>query len=592
MSDRGGGGYEVNPGSKWAAGGSGNQIGDYEGNSYAWRQVNGALVQPYWSAKDGGWLAPDGNSQVMYLNPIWQWNGVLCGPNDCTYTGQNTLTVNGDQPGFGPNDTITIAKTAAGGVQVTLNGEVFPFDPNQITSITVKPGAGSNVINVESLPANVTLTINDAANSQDTVNLSPSAHNVTNIQGSVTIVSSSPATTLTAFDQMDPQAHNVNLNFQTIVGLTPKPIVYQNLASLSFYVGQGTNVDTINDPSKLSRIFYWQEGAGLLEIDGGSSQTNTLEITGKTTGEQFSVWATTSTLEFVLQNQNNNTVGHIYATGVQNLMLDEADSGNLYTINDLSKTTVQQVYVNMHAAGGPNGTQDRVIVNGSAVADDQVITSTGAPATFVDQQGIPIGKATGAYTNVDLTMKYPCGTYCPPPSHYQVKVAIPKPVDKLTINTFGGNDTVSVRSTQPRVQAPATGGHLYVNTGGGDDQITVGDPNDGLDNLFGPLDIDAGTGHNKVTFDETGSYVHDIVMLSASQLIRYTQTSSVTITRDGRTLTQTGYPFIINYKATQGDFLPGVNFKSSFGSTDLYLPETGTNAPPDSDGPGLFPEFP
>jgi hypothetical protein len=40
MSDLGGGGYKVYPGDKWTGGGSGNQIGDYEGNSYTWRQSN------------------------------------------------------------------------------------------------------------------------------------------------------------------------------------------------------------------------------------------------------------------------------------------------------------------------------------------------------------------------------------------------------------------------------------------------------------------------------------------------------------------------------------------------------------------------
>src|SRR5439155_22688053 len=38
MTDPDNDGYEVNPGATWTNGGSGNQIGDYEGNSYTFRE--------------------------------------------------------------------------------------------------------------------------------------------------------------------------------------------------------------------------------------------------------------------------------------------------------------------------------------------------------------------------------------------------------------------------------------------------------------------------------------------------------------------------------------------------------------------------
>ena len=52
-----------------------------------------------------------------------------------------------------------------------------------------------------------------------------------------------------------------------------------------------------------------------------------------------------------------------------------------------------------------------------------------------------------------------------------------------------------------------------------DDAITVGDPNTGLDNFFGRLNVDAGPGHNRITFDESASLVHDVVTLTATQVI-------------------------------------------------------------------------
>src|SRR5262249_47288556 len=82
-----------------------------------------------------------------------------------------------------------------------------------------------------------------------------------------------------------------------------------------------------------------------------------------------------------------------------------------------------------------------------------------------------------------------------------------------------------------------------------------------------------------ITFDESGSFVHDTVTLTATQLIRYTQPPSVTIGNPDRPQTETAYPFVINYQAIGGDFANGVTFNTAAGSADLYLPETGANAP-------------
>jgi hypothetical protein len=349
--------------------------------------------------------------------------------------------------------------------------------------------------------------------------------------------------------------------------------------------------------------FDWNEGDGNVDVTGGANTFFSHSQNGSTAANVFNIAAATPNETWNIgQNAGDIVVSVIPNSGkvirarrLQVLSVD--DSPHIanpnpppdfiyppgqyvkYTLDDLSSTRINLVNLNLHEQANPDVYQDSVTVNAPRLQDTvdlgwyQVITA-------YDASHNPI---YGATTDLNITASVGAGV---PPVAYEINTAIPKPSDTLTVNTFNSpnndTDTVNIESTQPNVQKPATGGHVYVNTGGGDDQITVGNLDEGLDNFFGPLDIDAGTGHNQIRFTEGNSRVHDIVTLSASQLIRYTQTLPVTFVVDpatGRTTTQIGYPFIINYKATQGDFGGGVSFVTSIGSTDLYLPETGTNAP-------------
>ncbi|MDB5302476.1 MAG: hypothetical protein JWM97_25, partial [Phycisphaerales bacterium] len=147
MSDYDQEGYQINAGANWFGGGD-NQIGDKEGNFYSFRMSNGVDVQPVWSRADNAWAVNDGTTQKFNFLPNW--------------SGQNfnfnyALTLNGDQ--LGPNDDVTVGSTPAGGVTVTLNGEVMNFDKNYLSGITIDTGIGLNTVHVNPLPANVTLSI-------------------------------------------------------------------------------------------------------------------------------------------------------------------------------------------------------------------------------------------------------------------------------------------------------------------------------------------------------------------------------------------------------------------------------------------------
>src|SRR5262249_38753993 len=80
----------------------------------------------------------------------------------------------------------------------------------------------------------------------------------------------------------------------------------------------------------------------------------------------------------------------------------------------------------------------------------------------------------------------------------------------LSVSTLFGADTVNIHDTQPD--------QTYVSTGGGDDKITVGDGSTlGLDYIEGPLVVNAGAGHNQLTFDEHYSPYADIATLTTNQ---------------------------------------------------------------------------
>ena len=85
---------------------------------------------------------------------------------------------------------------------------------------------------------------------------------------------------------------------------------------------------------------------------------------------------------------------------------------------------------------------------------------------------------------------------------------MPKSSDSLDVNTFAGADSVTVTDTEPAATT--------VSTGGGKDSITVGGGTSALDDIQGPLLIDAGAGSNQIAFDDDLSTVGDILTLTSN----------------------------------------------------------------------------
>jgi hypothetical protein len=181
-----------------------DEIADFEpdGGRYTYRLGNGAVVQAYWSANDGQFVVADGTSQVFSLVPRYDLFPHTLLPDPTKFRNFD-LTVNGGQLA-NKNDTIRIETITSGpqtgGVRIVLNGETVTFDAGRLQNITVNTGTGNDTVDVESLPANVALTIK-LGSGNDTVRLSPTAGQMDNILGAISIQGGTGTSTVDVNDR-------------------------------------------------------------------------------------------------------------------------------------------------------------------------------------------------------------------------------------------------------------------------------------------------------------------------------------------------------------------------------------------------------
>jgi hypothetical protein len=227
--------------------------------------------------------------------------------------------------------------------------------------------------------------------------------------------------------------------------------------------------------------------------------------------------------------QNQDPLGQITAYDVQKVDVDADDSsfqgGEDYIVNrppnanpnenesfyELSQTGITHLNLNVHqwnlqsnqAVNDQN--PDNVTIYNTNAADQLTVFPT---VTFKkDPNGNPSpDPKTGqpiyenSYTNVEFLKSYS--------PDFTVSTALTKSADTLRLYGTETGDFYTVAGTQPN--------QTYIQ-GAGDDTIYVGGaiPNGGgdlygslgLDAIEGPLVVDAGSGHNRITFDEQGATV-------------------------------------------------------------------------------------
>lgn len=179
--------------------------------------------------------------------------------------------------------------------------------------------------------------------------------------------------------------------------------------------------------------FVWNPGDGSDTVDGQSGN-DTLQFNGSNANENMDLSANGTRLRF-FRDVGNVTMD---LNGFERVNVAALGGADQIVVNDLTGTGVSEVNVNLAASLGSNagdGLQDNVVVNGTNAADKLKVDH---PPGMVRVSGLAA----------------------------QVNIMNPEMVDRLTINTLGGNDRVDASAL------PAGIIGLVLNGGDGDDNIT------------------------------------------------------------------------------------------------------------------------
>jgi hypothetical protein len=158
------------------------------------------------------------------------------------------LTINGDQDWQNENDAFAVNATANGGLAVTFNGQVLPFDPYAVSNIILNTGGGNNFVQILGTglgPAD--LYVNSGGN--DTVQVGNGM-----LTGICAVHVSNPSyyTNLTIDDSADTQPNtppNEVIMLSNVVSFaqTSVSLDYCQLSGLNVFGGSGGNTFVISD---------------------------------------------------------------------------------------------------------------------------------------------------------------------------------------------------------------------------------------------------------------------------------------------------------------------------------------------------------
>jgi hypothetical protein len=464
--------------------GHGNEIADGEAESYA-ALVGGYEVSSFWSARDNAYAVYDGNSQVVTFD-----NG--------------NLIINGDQFGFGTNDTITVDLNSEGQPLITLNGQTFSFtsDPSRsrVNSITINSGGGTNTINVLRTSSLAPVTINGS--SRDTVNIGVGGR-VQDIGGNVTIENPPSFTAINVDDSADSFPRQVLLStdtppgdspFGAITGLSPGAIIYEygDTSSLTLNMGSGATVDVLATGVPTTLV-----GHGLTTVNvgvAGSVQQiiGALNIENPPSFTTLNVDDSADTVPrlvslFTFTSPSGTPSGAITDLAPASIVYKYADTRSL-TLNTGSGATVDVLATGVSTTLVGHGPTTVNAGNSGSVQDILGALDIENPPRFttlnVDDSVDPTGRAATLTTFLGSggsAFGLITGLAPAPISYKQADTSSP-----VTIDGGSGADTFAVPSLP--VQA------IDLNTGDGDDTVvlltTVGglvvDGQGGTNTLIGP----------------------------------------------------------------------------------------------------------
>jgi Ca2+-binding RTX toxin-like protein len=214
--------------------------------------------------------------------------------------------------------------------------------------------------------------------------------------------------------------------------------------------GRGTDVARLGAGDD---TFVWNPGDGSDRVDGGAGN-DALVFNGANVAENIDVAANGRDVRLT-RDVANITMD---LANMETIDINALGGADTITVEDLSKTTVRQVNVDLGVNGAPDGQVDTVVINATNGADNIVVTNNNGVVTV-----------TGLATTVTI-------------SNFDAN-------DQLVINGLGGDDVITATGL--------TGMMLTANGGDGNDVLVGSRGNDvlnggnGDDILIGNGGVDA-----------------------------------------------------------------------------------------------------
>ncbi len=255
-----------------------------------------------------------------------------------------------------------------------------------------------------------------------------------------------------------------------------------------------------------------------LDLSAYDRGYDVVSVRGTGAEDTFHVNETYNGVGYGVQVLHGQTGTGVLLGQVEGVAIQAHYGADTLTVHDLANSSIEEVGLNLGDLVDFDYAEDIVLVEGTN-ANDIVTVELEEAALY--------WSATGG----DLTLG---GITAIKNQHYEVRTA--NVVDKVTLETYAGDDEVSVFSIS---------GPTWIDTGDGGDVVGIwaetaqGEVKDGHSTYFATLDVEAGAGENLIGF----------VVDAAPQLL----TESVYLTDDNLTA-ENLIPHGVDFAATGGIF--------------------------------------
>lgn len=377
-------------------------------------QVNigtgGGTVNLFQTTRAGNISEVGPGNVTVNVSPTLQNLNFIAGVTITRGSGTDTLVIN-DQLDPAAGETYAMTATSISRFNpinfgtpmnfVTLNGS-NGMDTYNVTgtggvnSTTIRTGGGKNTINVENTNTGRPLLVNETGTGNDTVNVSPTAHNLNNIQGGVNITGNFGTDTLNVSDQ----SNGTGVTYDLAATFLSRTFS----AGISF----GTLMNFVNINGGSAANVYFVTGTGGINLTtlqtGGGNDTINVDNTNATHAlaiiEQFSG---NDTVAMSPAARNLNTIqGAVSITGnAGNDTLDVNDQND--TVGVIYTVTATSIADNNPASATTSfGGMNTVRLFGSSGEDIYNVSGTGGRVSNVVQTSI-VNNGNTDFVNVLAT---------------------------------------------------------------------------------------------------------------------------------------------------------------------------------------------